>query len=222
MTTTDQRPAKQPSLRALAAQLGVSHSSLSAAYRAGKFGEDDGLALDARGRLVVTDAAAAAECWRGIRAPRPGEDERAAIWKVAAGTPTLAKLVLSGGQIFTARNLTEEDLERHLQEWGHPMFNDLTRQDLLETWSTFDRVAHALVAAAIDGAPDRDVAGRELVERGNRHLRGLIDGDNVPLLEDAEALLGQTVAEVLNPDDGDDQRPGGGDGDDDEEPEEKL
>lgn len=65
--TTNHQPHTEPrqiSLRALALELGVHHSSLSAAVRDGRLTR--GVSVDARGRVVVTDAAAAAAGWRAI------------------------------------------------------------------------------------------------------------------------------------------------------------
>jgi hypothetical protein len=57
----------QPSLRALARSLGCSHVALSKRVHAGKL--TAGVRLDGRGRVVVVDAAAAADEWRAFHVP---------------------------------------------------------------------------------------------------------------------------------------------------------
>lgn len=70
------------SLRALARELAVNHSSLSAAVRDGRL--DRGVRLDARGRVEVFDADLATECWRDVHTPQILEAERAHERAVAA------------------------------------------------------------------------------------------------------------------------------------------
>ncbi|HEY4056547.1 MAG TPA: hypothetical protein VGM39_08050, partial [Kofleriaceae bacterium] len=64
MTTNRQPSPRTASLRALARELGVTHSSLSAAAHDGRL--VDGVRIDARGHVVVVDADAAARNWRGV------------------------------------------------------------------------------------------------------------------------------------------------------------
>lgn len=63
-----------PSLRDLAKQLGCTHSALSAAVHGGRLSV--GVRIDDRGRVVVTDAAAAAAAWRAVHVPRIDEIAR--------------------------------------------------------------------------------------------------------------------------------------------------
>jgi hypothetical protein len=71
--TTDHQP-RRVSLRALAAELNTHHSTLGTAVRDGRLRR--GVSLDKRGRVVVTDADAAARNWRAIHTPQVLELER--------------------------------------------------------------------------------------------------------------------------------------------------
>lgn len=78
MTTTRQPPdsaaPRQISLRALAQELNVHHSSLSAAVRDLRLAR--GVHIGKNGRVVVTDADAAKRAWRSIHVPQIAEFSR--------------------------------------------------------------------------------------------------------------------------------------------------
>ena len=74
-STPNAEGSRQISLRALARELGVNHSSLSAAVHDGRI--DRGVRIDAKGRVVVTDADAAKAVWHDVHVPQVIELSRA-------------------------------------------------------------------------------------------------------------------------------------------------
>ena len=134
------RPTDRPTtLRGLAKLLGIRHSSLSEAIKSKRI--TAGVALDARGRIAVTDAAAVAAAWRAVHLPSYAEQLR------AEAEPPVRVLVNDGlsPDSFSPRNLTAADIRRHFAEWGHPLFNVFSRQDLLEALG--EERLHAMLVA---------------------------------------------------------------------------
>src|SRR4051812_3162770 len=105
------------SLRSLAKHLGCTHSSLSAAVHEGRL--SSGVRIDARGRVAVTDADAAAAAWRGLHVPRIDElarrqasDRRQTVIVDRDGYDWTAESLLAGYEAYEllARALFEAAL----------------------------------------------------------------------------------------------------------------
>jgi len=163
-------PAAQPSLRELAARLGVSHSALSAAYRRGDLRQ--GLELDARRRLIVVDAEAIAAEWRAIHFPRWHEAGRAKTWRDA----TVPEIRMEDSVLMVGRG------------------DDVIALDPVGLLSDYFDVqaAAALLAYVLLASSGRDTAtaSRELVERvveetQDERLAGLVES----LLKEAAQRL---------------------------------
>jgi hypothetical protein len=132
MTTTTARA----SLRALARHLGCSHAALSKKVHTGLL--TAGVALDARGRVVVTDFDAAAAEWSSIHVPSVAEMMR--------GSPAHAS---------AAPMPPPPDF-----------FADLSKQDLLERWVAETR--HRIPAWRSGRRCRLMEHGRRLVKHGRR------------------------------------------------------
>lgn len=157
--------AAQPSLRALARSLQVSHASLSQAIREGRLFE--GVALDQHDRAVVVDAAAAAAQWarvhvRTLRMPTPREPPRP-----AQATDPLDAAVY----------------DRCMDRW-------ITPRELLAESAVSSLLACALAALALD-AGDVD-AIRKMTAAQLRSVAGL-HGAGEATIAEAEHELDRTL-----------------------------
>lgn len=160
MTTTSD----QPSLRSLARHLGCSHAALSKKVHSGLL--TAGVRLDDRGRVAVTDFAAAAAEWHRVHVPSVHEMTRRPASRAPATAPP-----------------TE-------------FFADLSKQDLLDAWVAFDLLARALVFDAVgaDSGPPGGDAFTERVTAHLRRIAPLQGADDVTLAG-AGALLRELVTE---------------------------
>jgi hypothetical protein len=159
------------SLRSLAERLECSHAALSKQVHAGRL--TNGVHVDAHGRVVVTDAEAAAAQWKNIHVVRVDEMVRQTADRARRSAPA-------------ASEAASEDF-----------FADLSKQDLLERWAAYDLLARALVDAALKGASDRKV--RAFSERIASQMREApLQYADTETLADAETLLGELVNEALN------------------------
>ena len=164
MTTTTARA----SLRALARHLGCSHAALSKKVHTGLL--TAGVALDARGRVVVTDFDAAAAEWSSIHVPSVAEMMR--------GSPAHAP---------AAPMPPPPDF-----------FADLSKQDLLEAWAAFDLLANALIVSAL-GTESDQLADDAFIERTTALLRRIapLRCADQETQVGAETLLRSLVADVV-------------------------
>lgn len=106
--TTTHRPPRTPSLRQLAREWGVHHSTVSAAVHDGRI--RDGVRIEG-GKVRVTDADAATAAWRAVHAPGILELERAALRAPARHAAPDAEVVLYDRSLdcrVTARKLFED------------------------------------------------------------------------------------------------------------------
>jgi hypothetical protein len=158
-TTSD-----QPSLRSLARHLGCSHAALSKKVHSGLL--TAGVRLDDRGRVAVTDFAAAAEEWHRFHVPSVHEMTRRPAAQTQAHAPTVE------------------------------FFADLSKQDLLEAWAAFDLLARALVLDAVgaDSGPPSGDAFTERVTAHLRRIAPVQGADDVTLAG-AGALLRELVTD---------------------------
>jgi hypothetical protein len=187
MTRTT-RPAK-PSLRGLAARLGVAHSGLSKLIHDRLLTK--GVAFDNRGRVVVTDIEAAAAQWNGIH-------------KV-----TTADLIRRERRAPADTGEGDEDDEVYCDCGDvHPMFAELSKQDLVERWAAYDLLVNVLLVSTLDegGDPSKAAAAEPaalaLVDRIAPRLRAtaLRRGADETSIDMAESLFLEMVREVLHPD----------------------
>ena len=164
MTTTTARA----TLRALARHLGCSHAALSKKVHTGLL--TAGVALDARGRVVVTDFDAAAAEWSSIHVPSVAEMMRGSTAHAPAAPmppPT-------------------------------DFFADLAKQDLLERWAAYDLLANALILAT-RGTESDQLADDAFIERTTALLRRIapLRCADQETQAGAETLLRELVADVV-------------------------
>jgi hypothetical protein len=152
------------SLRGLARTLGVSHAALSKHVHRGSL--TAGVGLDAAGRVVVTDPAAAAEQWSTLHVPTIAELCRPPPCRPPPPRDPAPPPPLD-------------------------FFDDLSKQDLLEAWVAFDLLATALVHDAL-GADGPGFVDRVT---GLLHRIAPTRSADEETVSDAAALLRQLVAD---------------------------
>lgn len=169
----------QPSLRGLARSLGVSHTALSQAFRAGTFSA--GVRLDDRGRLVVDDAAAAAAEWRAYHVPR-----HAALTRTPCPAPPPSDLLLT---VLP----------------DHAMGCTITAGELFEERDSHSLLVTALVAIALDDAASGPVAldapeVAAIRERAAAQLRAVAElhGADAAAVERAEQDLESVITMLVD------------------------
>jgi hypothetical protein len=152
----------------LARHLGCSHAALSKKVHTGLL--TAGVALDARGRVVVTDFDAAAAEWSSIHVPSVAEMMR--------GSPAHAP---------AAPIPPPPDF-----------FADLSKQDLLERWVAYDLLANALIVGAL-GTESDQLADDAFIERTTALLRRIapLRCADQETQVGAETLLRSLVADVV-------------------------
>jgi len=122
-----------------------------------------GVRLDDRGRIHVVDADAAAAEWAVVHVPRIDQ-----IGRRRAAPPRRADLM------------------------PVDLFDDISKQDLLECWAAFDELVTALVLDALEDADDPTTGALALMDRVALRLR-----DRGGCFEDAAVTMLDQIATAL-------------------------